>query len=191
MDANFVNQFALFLWTPVFLLWAITGNASKKTAYSRAESQSHRAGWVVWFAWLLLFSHGFRRQPLATRFLRITSATVAIGFALTILGLVFSVWARFCIGTNWSAQIEVKEEHQLIRSGPYAIVRHPIYSGFMLATLGTAIAFGEWSGLIAFLLIAIAWGYKASLEERVLVERFGLEYEQYRRKVKRLIPLIW
>ena len=149
MDANQINQFALILWMPVFLLWAITGNAGKKAAYSRAESQSQTMVWVVWIAWLLLFSHGFRRPVLTTHFVSVTSASVAIGFFLTIVGLAFSVCARFCIGKNWSAQIEVKEDHQLVRSGPYAIVRHPIYSGFMLATLGTAIAFGELSGLFA------------------------------------------
>jgi protein-S-isoprenylcysteine O-methyltransferase Ste14 len=90
-----------------------------------------------------------------------------------------------------SLLIELKKDHQLIRSGPYAIVRHPIYSGFMLATLGTAIAFGEWSGLLAFVMIAIAWGYKATLEERALTEKFGNEYEEYRRRVKRLVPFIW
>jgi protein-S-isoprenylcysteine O-methyltransferase Ste14 len=190
MDSNSINQVVLFLWMPVFLLWAITGNAAKQTAYSRTESRSQVAVWVVWIAWLLLFSHGFRRPPLTARFMGVTTATVATGLLLTILGLGLSVWARFCIGRNWSAQIEVKQGHQLIRNGPYAIVRHPIYSGFMLATLGTAIAFGEWSGIVAFLLIVLAWGYKARLEERVMIERFGPEYEQYQRKVRFLIPFL-
>ncbi|PYS03841.1 MAG: hypothetical protein DMG12_11410 [Acidobacteria bacterium] len=61
----------------------------------------------------------------------------------------------------------------------------------MLATLGTAIAFGEWSGLLAFVLIVTAWGYKARLEENVMAEQFGTEYERYRQKVKGLIPFIW
>ena len=87
--------------------------------------------------------------------------------------------------------IHLKEDHQLIRCGPYGIVRHPIYSGFMLATLGTAIAFGEWSGLLAFVLIVTAWGYKARLEENVMAEQFGTEYERYRQRVKGLIPFIW
>jgi protein-S-isoprenylcysteine O-methyltransferase len=103
----------------------------------------------------------------------------------------FSVWARFHIGRNWSPQIEIKEDHQLIGNGPYAVVRHPIYSGFMLATLGTAIAFGELSGLLSFMLIVTAWGYKAGLEERAMLEQFGAEYERYRQKVKGLIPFVW
>jgi len=191
MNATLINQIVLFLWMPVFLLWAITSGVSKKTVESKSEGQSHIAVWIVWIAWFLLFGHGFRRAPLATHFIDVTPETVGIGLAFTALGLAFSVWARFSIGTNWSARIEMKQGHQLIRRGPYAIVRHPIYSGFMMATLGTAIAFAEWSGLVAFALIVMAWGYKARLEESAMIEQFGSEYEQYRGKVKGLVPFVW
>jgi len=107
------------------------------------------------------------------------------------VGLAFSVWARFYIGRNWSPHIELKKEHQLIRTGPYAVVRHPIYSGFMLATLGTAVVFAEWSGLLAFVLIVAAWGYKGRLEEMAMIEKFGTEYERYRQNVKGLVPFVW
>jgi protein-S-isoprenylcysteine O-methyltransferase Ste14 len=191
MNATLMNQIVFFLWMPVFLLWAITSGASKRTVQSRSDSESRVALWVVWIAWLLLFGHGFRRPVLSAHFTEVTPATDSIGLALTVIGLGFSVWARFAIGSNWSARIELKQGHQLIRRGPYAILRHPIYSGFMLATLGTAIAFAEWSGLLAFALIVLAWGYKARLEENVMLEQFGSEYEEYRRKVKGLIPFVW
>ena len=128
---------------------------------------------------------------LARRLAPITDTAAYVGLAITVAGLGLSVWARFHIGRNWSRLIELKEDHQLIRTGPYAIVRHPIYSGFMLATLGTAIAYGEVSGLIAFILILAAWGYKARLEEKVLIEHFGAEYQSYRTDVKGLIPFVW
>ena len=191
MNATLMNQIVLFLWMPVFLLWAITSGSSKRTVQSRSDSESRVAIWVVWIAWLLLFGHGFRRPPLSAHFTDVTPATASIGLALTVIGLGFSVWARFAIGSNWSPWIELKQGHQLIRTGPYAILRHPIYSGFMLATLGTAIALAEWSGLLAFALIVLAWGYKARLEEKVMLEQFGSEYEEYRRKVKGLIPFVW
>jgi protein-S-isoprenylcysteine O-methyltransferase Ste14 len=85
----------------------------------------------------------------------------------------------------------MKQDHQLMRGGPYSIVRHPIYSGFMMATLGTAIAYGEVHGLISFVLILGAWGYKSRLEEAALVQQFGAEYDRYRHEVKGLIPFIW
>jgi protein-S-isoprenylcysteine O-methyltransferase Ste14 len=145
----------------------------------------------VWFAWLLLFSHGFRRPPLSLRFTTMTTATIGIGLTLTATGLAFATWARLRIGRNWSRMIEVKQNHQLIRKGPYAIVRHPIYSGFMLATLGTAITFAEWSGLVAFAMLTASWAYKARLEEAAMVEQFGAEYERYRQEVKGLVPFLW
>jgi len=87
--------------------------------------------------------------------------------------------------------ITVQEDHQLTRTGPYAIVRHPIYSGFMLATFGTALAIGEVGGLVSTALVVISWGYKSRLEERYMIEHFGTEYEQYRQQVSGLIPGIW
>jgi len=80
---------------------------------------------------------------------------------------------------NWGGMITVQQDHKLIQRGPYAIVRHPIYSGFMLATLGTAIILGEIGGLVSVALIVISWGYKAHLEESFMIEQFGVEYEKY------------
>jgi protein-S-isoprenylcysteine O-methyltransferase Ste14 len=92
---------------------------------------------------------------------------------------------------HWSPLIHVKHDHELMQTGPYRVVRHPIYAGLMLATLGTAIAYGLLSALIGFFLVVVAWGYKARLEESVMLEQFGRHYEQYRQNVKKLIPWIW
>jgi protein-S-isoprenylcysteine O-methyltransferase Ste14 len=186
-----INQIIYLLWMAIFLLWAITALTSKETVRSRSEGASRMAVWVVWLAWWLLFTHGFGNEKLAFRFLSITKSASVAGLAITVAGLGLSVWARFHLGRNWSGLIQVKEGHELMRSGPYAIVRHPIYSGFMLATLGTAIAYGELSGLLAFVMILAAWGYKARLEETAMIEHFGAEYESYRSSVKGLIPFIW
>ena len=118
-------------------------------------------------------------------------ATAYVGLGVTVAGLAFAVLARFYIGKNWSALIQVKEGHELIQTGPYGLVRHPIYSGLMLATLGTAIAYGELSGFIGFILVVAAWGYKSRLEEAAMAEQFGAQYEKYRSQVKGLIPFIW
>jgi len=85
----------------------------------------------------------------------------------------------------------VKEGHELIQKGPYAVVRHPIYSGLMLATLGTAIAYGELSGFIGFAMVVVAWGYKSRLEEDAMAEQFGAQYQKYRSRVKALVPFVW
>jgi protein-S-isoprenylcysteine O-methyltransferase Ste14 len=186
-----INQLILWLWLAVFVLWGITARMTKRTTDSRSEGLSQAAVWVVWIAWVLLLSRSFGNVYLSRPFVPLTPTTQDVGLLLTIAGLGFAIWARFHIGRNWSPLIELKEEHQLVRTGPYAWVRHPIYSGFMLATLGTAIAFRAVGGFLSFLLVVVAWGYKARLEETALRERFGGGYEAYRKTVKSLVPFIW
>ena len=105
-------------------------------------------------------------------------------------GLGFAVWARRCLGRNWSGIVTVKQGHELIRSGPYALVRHPIYTGLLLAILGTASAIGEWRGLIAFVLITAGFVLKLRIEEDFISETFGEQYARYRAEVPALIPFI-
>jgi len=180
-----------FCWMAIFVLWAILGLTAKQTVGSRSDARARIAVWGVLLAWLILFSGGLRRGVLAIRFLPMDPAIAYVGLAITIIGLCFAVWARFAIGRNWGGLITVQQDHKLMRTGPYGIVRHPIYSGFMLATLGTAIIVGEIGGLVSVALIVISWGYKAGLEESFMIEQFGAEYEDYRRDVKGLIPGVW
>ena len=84
------------------------------------------------------------------------------------LGLAFSVAGRVWLGDNWSGTVTLKQDHELIRSGPYRWVRHPIYTGLLLAILGSAIALGEWRGLVALALVAVAFLRKVAIEERFL-----------------------
>jgi protein-S-isoprenylcysteine O-methyltransferase Ste14 len=186
-----ILRVAGLLWLAIFILWAVLGYTVKPTVGSGSDVRARISLGGVLLAWLILFSDDVRRGILAERFLPMNLAISYLGLALTIIGLGFAAWARFAIGRNWSRLITVQQDHQLLRTGPYAIVRHPIYLGFMLATLGTAIAHGDVAGLVATALVAISWGYKSRLEERFLIEQFGAEYEEYRRKVKGLIPGIW
>lgn len=179
------------LWLAIFVLWALLGLTAKRTVGSHSDARARVSVWFVMLAWLILFNRNLRPGVLGERFLPVGPATDYIGLALTIAGLGFAVWARFVIGRNWGGMITVQQDHKLMLRGPYAIVRHPIYSGFMLATLGTAIVLGEIGGLVSVALIVIAWGYKARLEESFMIEQFGAEYEEYRRKVKGLIPGVW
>jgi protein-S-isoprenylcysteine O-methyltransferase Ste14 len=94
------------------------------------------------------------------------------------------------LGSNWSGTVTVKQNHELVQSGPYAIVRHPIYSGFLLGALGTALSVGEARGLIALALAFVGWVAKTRVEEQFMVEQFNGDYVRYRREVKRLIPFV-
>ncbi len=127
---------------------------------------------------------------LGLRFLPDSTAVEGTGLGITACGIAFAVWARFALGRNWSGEVTIKEEHELVRGGPYALVRHPIYSGILLGLLGTAGYFGEVRGLIAFALFFSGWWLKSRAEEALMIEQFGDEYRQYRREVKALIPFV-
>jgi len=183
-------QLAFWLWMAIFVVWAIGSILTKQTIGSYSDWQSRIAVWIVAMSWWLLFNRNFS-GILGSQFLPQTEVGPYAGLLLTAAGLALAVWARFYLGGNWSGLVELKKDHQLIRGGPYTIVRHPIYSGFMLATLGTAILQRELHGLLAFVLIAIVWSYKSRLEEAFLLKQFGAEYAQYRKHVKGLIPFVW
>jgi protein-S-isoprenylcysteine O-methyltransferase Ste14 len=108
---------------------------------------------------------------------------------ITATGLLFTVWARVYLGRNWSGTVTIKRDHELIVNGPYDIVRHPIYTGLLVALIGTAMARGEWRGLLAVLLAWAALWRKLRLEEQWMAECFGHQYEVYCRRVPALVPL--
>jgi len=113
-----------------------------------------------------------------------------VGVLVLAGGLAFTVWARVILGRNWSGTVTLKEGHELIRSGPYRFVRHPIYTGLLVAFAGSAIARGEWRGLVALAIAFAALWRKLKLEERWLGETFGDAYERYRAEVPALIPFL-
>lgn len=133
------------------------------------------------------------RQPLHwldERFVPSGSAEYFLGLVMVAAGLGFAVWARVYLGRNWSATVTVKQDHELIRRGPYGLVRHPIYTGLLLALLGTAVGIGEWRGLVAFAFLTIGFLVKIKAEERFMNETFGERYARYRAEVPALIPFI-
>jgi len=129
-------------------------------------------------------------QWLEERFLPLGPLCFWIGSVITAGGLLFSVWARRRLGRNWSQAVTVKEDHELITNGPYGLVRHPIYAGLLLAFVGTAVALGEWRGLLAVALVSGVLWRKLRLEEKWMRARFGDSYEAYSRRVAALVPYI-
>ncbi|HEY7438971.1 MAG TPA: isoprenylcysteine carboxylmethyltransferase family protein [Acidimicrobiia bacterium] len=112
------------------------------------------------------------------------------GLALLVLGLGFAIWARVHIGDNWGAPMTQKDEPDLVTSGPYHLVRHPIYSGILIAGFGTALAL-DWSWMIAVALLGAYFLYSATVEERNMTERFPETYPAYKRSTKMLLPFIF
>jgi protein-S-isoprenylcysteine O-methyltransferase Ste14 len=113
----------------------------------------------------------------------------AIGAALVVCGLATAVWARVALGRNWGMPMTEKDQPELVTSGPYRVVRHPIYSGIVLATIGTALAVSlGW--LVVAAVMGVYFGYSATVEERTLTEHFPEEYPRYRARTKMLIPFV-
>jgi protein-S-isoprenylcysteine O-methyltransferase Ste14 len=119
-----------------------------------------------------------------------TPAWQWLAVALVALGLGFSALARAWLGGNWSGTVTVKQGHELIRSGPYALVRHPIYSGMLLALIGSALMVGKWRALIGLALIVVSFVHKLKIEERFMAQEFGEDYARYREEVAMLVPFL-
>jgi len=114
-----------------------------------------------------------------------------IGAALTVGGLLFAVWARVHLGRNWSRSVTIKRDHELITTGPYAMVRHPIYTGTLIGFLGTAIAVSQVRGMVALLLIFVVFWAKLRLEEEWMRTQFGETYAAYADQTAALVPYLF
>lgn len=183
------NLFSL-LWLGWGFYWWISARGGK--AIARRESLGSRLGHLLplvaagYLEWAERLPGGFLGGHLYAP----TAISYGLGLALTAGGLLFCVWARLHLGRNWSGTVTVKEDHELVRTGPYGLVRHPIYTGLLLAFLGTAVARAEWRGLVAVLLVFAALWRKLRLEERWMGETFGPRYAAYKREVKALVPFL-
>jgi protein-S-isoprenylcysteine O-methyltransferase Ste14 len=179
----------------------------------------HPALWLAWIAYWIISARGLKRvvrrekpgqRLLYTLPLVIGASLLAAarhflflprplpmsytlywsGTALLVAGLVFAIWARITLGANWSGTVTVKENHELIQTGPYHLVRHPIYTGLLLALLGSALAQDLWTSLAAVALFFFSFWIKLLREEQFMRETFGEKYAAYCARTKRLVPFL-
>jgi len=169
--------------------WAMSRNVK---ATVRHESVPSRLMHVVPLALaMVLLWHPTSPVPLLDqRMLPRTAWAFSIGAAVTLMGLLFSVWARAYLGRNWSGTVTVKQDHELITTGPYRIVRHPIYTGLLLAFIGSAFARGDLGSVVAVVLVFLAFRRKLGMEERWMREQFGEAYVAYSQRVPALVPFL-
>jgi protein-S-isoprenylcysteine O-methyltransferase Ste14 len=114
-----------------------------------------------------------------------------IGAAVTVAGLLFAVWARKYLGRNWSSSVTIKQDHELITSGPYALVRHPIYTGILTGFLGTAIALSQVRGFVALVVMFVVFLAKFRREEEWMRSQFGETYVAYAHQTAALVPYLF
>jgi protein-S-isoprenylcysteine O-methyltransferase Ste14 len=155
----------------------------------------YQANWLWRFSALLVvvaivalwwtFPNFFDRRLLPRSFSKALVGTILCG-----LGVAFSIWARAILGRNWSSNPTIKEDHELVQTGPYRLVRHPIYTGILLAVFGTSLASAKVGDLVLILTITIMLIVKLRIEESLMQRQFAEKYTEYRKHTKALIPFV-
>jgi protein-S-isoprenylcysteine O-methyltransferase Ste14 len=172
------------VWAAFWLYWLVAAFSMKRGRVPWSRELGVRAVLVVIVIVLI------RAGALRDRGLNTDAWRAGVGLALLAAGLGFAVWARVKLGRNWGMPMTQKNEPELVTGGPYRLVRHPIYSGILLAGAGTAVTL-SWIWLIAAGLAAIYFLYSATVEERYLAGQFPNSYPAYRRSTKMLVPFLF
>ena len=175
-------------WVIFSLYWEI---AAKNSAPAiKSESRFSRGIHVVLAnaALLLIF---FPIRSLNQRFLPDSLFLKLAGIALEFAGVALAIWARRILGRNWSGEITIKQDHELVRTGPYGVVRHPIYTALLIMYLGSVIVSGHVHALVGFAVGILAYLRKTRMEEANLITAFGEKYRAYREDTWALIPRVY
>jgi protein-S-isoprenylcysteine O-methyltransferase Ste14 len=186
MTPRFFNS---WMWLAWFAYWMIAAGFTAATKSSEPFWRRLQYQLILLLGFYLVFHD--RRQPILWGRLYDSRAIEWAGCAMTLLGLAFSVWARLHLGRYWSGIITLKEGHRLIRTGPYQFVRHPIYTGMLFAALGSAVTASLGDAIIGVAMMAWAFVIKLRREETLMIARFGEEYQQFKREVPALMPLVY
>lgn len=189
-EARLLTVFFPACWSIWGLIWVVASFGVKKTTRSEDPMSRFSNTAPIWICAFLLVVPPSWLGPLSARFVPQNLIYYGIGAVLTVVGLGFAVWARYHIGRNWSGVITVKEDHVLIRTGPYGIVRHPIYTGLLLAIIGSALARGDVAALLALAFMLYAVLRRVSIEERWMSETFGQAYVDYKATTPALVPFV-
>jgi protein-S-isoprenylcysteine O-methyltransferase Ste14 len=174
------------VWIAFWVYWFAAATRTKATSRRSASSLPIRVA-ILALLLFLLQRRVFKGHSGATIH---NTWLEGIGFAVFVLGLLFAVWARIYIGRNWGTPMSQKVDPELVTTGPYRYVRHPIYSGIIFGMIGTAIAISL-SWFVAVVLLGAYFIYSATVEERNLAHHFPATYPAYKRSTKMLIPFIF
>jgi protein-S-isoprenylcysteine O-methyltransferase Ste14 len=189
---GFVAHWITVVWDVWLILWLLAAFGSKRTVQRQSQSSRLAQAALMVFGFYLIFGpvSWLPFPALRRAIFPAEDATAWTGLALVGAGMLFSFWARAVIGRNWSGTVTLKENHELVRRGPYRLVRHPIYTGLLAAATGTAVIYLRPVGFVGLLVIAASFWYKLRTEEEFMVQHFGEEYRQYRMQVRALIPFV-
>ena len=177
-------------WILFAVIWMVAAFWTKQSVYKERGRRLLRYTVPLLIGAYLIFKGQRLSDPLDLRVIPRVDAVAWIGVVLCVAGLAFCIWARFTLGRNWSGVVTLKGGHDLITRGPYALVRHPIYTGLLAMIVATVIVLGHVAGIIALPLVFVSLWIKLRYEEELMLQKFPDEYAAYQRRVKRLIPFL-
>ena len=177
-------------WILFAVIWLLAAFATKQSVYRESRLQRMRYVIPILLGGFLLAKGHRLSDPLNHRVIPHVEALAWTGVVLCIAGFAFCIWARFTLGRNWSGVVTLKRGHELITCGPYALVRHPIYTGLLTMFVATVIVLGHVAGIIAMPFVFVSLWIKLRYEEKLMLKQFPEQYAAYQQRVKRLIPFI-
>lgn len=177
-------------WIAVLGYWLWAARSAKPVQQQELFAKRLLVYWLPLLIAALLLGSGewFGHSLLREQFVPHTTLVYSLGLATAVCGAALAILSRMLLGRNWSATVQLKQEHELITIGPYRLVRHPIYTGLLLLFLGNAVMVGDWRGLLAVAIVLASFWRKLRLEEVWLTEHFGEPYRLYQARTKALIP---
>lgn len=187
----FFESFFPVVWIAFIVYWRIKAANTKATQRSEPSASGILRAFALLVV-IVLVSVPRIPLPWLYRYLWPSNlSSFCIGAAVTVAGLLFAIWARQHLASNWSSSVTIKQDHELITSGPYALVRHPIYTGILTGFLGTAIALAQVRGFIALVLLFVIFWAKLRIEEEWMRSQFGETYASYSQKTAALVPYVF
>ena len=188
----FFKSFFPVVWIVFLVYWRIKAAGTKTSQRSEPAASGILRALVFVIVIVLLSIPRIPLLPWLYRQLWPSDIwSFSIGAAVTVGGLLFAVWARRHLASNWSSAVTIKQGHELITTGPYALVRHPIYTGILTGFLGTAIALCQVRGVVGFVLIFVLLWAKLRTEEKWMRSQFGETYATYAHQTAALVPYLF
>lgn len=189
---SWIAHWVFILWAALLVGWSIGTMISVRSLQrQRSESRFPHIAIQVMGLWMLFGSSRLMHGTFMADDLLPGQADVALfGLSFTVVGMWFGLWARVMLHRMWGETGAVGHQHALLCTGPYRLMRHPVYAGVIVAAVGTAIIFRRVECFLGVLLIAAGFWFKLRIEEQLMLQQFGEEYARYRSTVRALIPFL-
>jgi protein-S-isoprenylcysteine O-methyltransferase len=181
----------IFIWV-IYALWLILVIFLTVSAVGVKQDRERHLGQSLGLLLAIIAAFLLPRVPVLSvvNFAPVNVTVSIVGVMLCAAGMALLVWARIVLGRNWSQTVSAKEGHELVTAGPYRTIRHPMYTGGLIACIGSAIVVGgPWIFLLVILGALFLW--RVGAEDRLMAQQFPNEYPDYKRRTKALLPFVW